>query len=116
MIADLSRYRIVNGTSYDARTPDEVVRVLEQARLNHTRLHISLGDTITGRNWLEENDVYGDIGRSTGPIRFLCSSQIVAALAVVQSSTVASSVSKQLQADRFSINIPTITTAHCRSN
>lgn len=69
MMTDLSRYRTVNGTSYDVRTPDEVVRVLEQARLNRNRLHISLGDTTTGRDWLEEHEVYGYIGRSMGPIK-----------------------------------------------
>jgi len=69
MITEQSRYRIANGTSYDVRTPEEVVRVLEQARLNRIRLHISLGDTTTGRDWLEENDVYGYVGRSMGPIK-----------------------------------------------
>jgi len=69
MNANLSRHRIINGTSYDVRTSDEVVRVLEQSRLNRIRLHISLGDTTTGRDWLEENDVYGYIGRSMGPIK-----------------------------------------------
>jgi len=43
MAAELSKYKVVNGTSYDLRTPHEIVRVFEQARLNHTRLHISLG-------------------------------------------------------------------------
>ncbi len=69
MSTDSQRYKIVNGTSYDIRTPNEIVRVLEQARLNRTRLHISFGDTITGRDWLEENDVIGYVGRSMGPIK-----------------------------------------------
>jgi len=43
MAAELSKYKVVNGTSYDLRTPHEIVRVFEQARLNRTRLHISLG-------------------------------------------------------------------------
>ncbi len=62
-------YKIINGTSYDIRTPDEVVQILEAARLNRTRLHISLGDPETGDDWLEEFDVYGYIGRSMGPIK-----------------------------------------------
>ena len=65
-------YKIINGTSYDARTPDEVIRVLETARQNRTRLHISLGETQgpnAGLDWLEENDVYGYVGRSMGPIK-----------------------------------------------
>ena len=62
-------YKVINGTSYDIRTPDEVVQILEAARLNRTRLHISLGDAETGNDWLEESDAYGYIGRSMGPIK-----------------------------------------------
>lgn len=70
----MKTYRIINGTSYDARTPEEVIRVLESARQNRTRLHISLGETDNergkiGRDWLEENMVHGFIGRSTGNIK-----------------------------------------------
>jgi len=65
----MKTYRIENGTSYDQRTPDEVVRVLENARLNRTRLHISLGDTETGKDWLEEFETHGYVGRSMGPIK-----------------------------------------------
>lgn len=62
-------HKTVNGTFYDQRTPDEVVRVLEAARLNRTRLHISLGDTTTGKDWLEEHDITGYVGRSMGPVK-----------------------------------------------
>jgi hypothetical protein len=65
----MKTYKQVNGTSYDVRTPDEVIRVVEAARQTRTRLHVSLGDTETGRDWLEEFEVYGYIGRSTGPIK-----------------------------------------------
>jgi hypothetical protein len=70
----MKNYKIVNGTSYDERTPDEVIRVLENARLNRTRLHVSLGETDNdrgqlGRDWLEENSVFGFISRSTGSIK-----------------------------------------------
>jgi hypothetical protein len=68
----MKQYKQVNGTSYDARTPDEVVAILENARQNRTRLHVSLGETEgpeAGKDWLEENDVYGFIGRSTGSIK-----------------------------------------------
>ena len=50
----------------------EVIRVLESARTNRTRLHISLGETDgpnNGLDWLEEFESYGYIGRSMGPIR-----------------------------------------------
>ncbi len=68
----MKNYKIINVTSFDARTPDEVIRVLEQARLNRTRLHISLGHTDgekIGLDWLEEFESHGYIGRSMGPIK-----------------------------------------------
>ena len=65
----MKEYKSINGTSYDVRTPDEVVAILESARQTRTRLHVSLGDTEMGHDWLEENDVYGFVGRSTGTIK-----------------------------------------------
>ena len=65
----MKEFQVVNGTSYDVRTPVEVINVLEKARTNRTRLHISLGDAVTGRDWLEEFECFGFIGRSTGPVK-----------------------------------------------
>ena len=68
----MKEYKTINGTSYDVRTPDEVVAILENARQNRTRLHVSLGETEgpeAGNDWLEENMVHGFIGRSTGSIK-----------------------------------------------
>ena len=67
-------YHEVNGTSYDTRTPNEVIRVLEVARQSRTRLHISLGETandrgMLGRDWLEEHGITGTVSRSMGPIK-----------------------------------------------
>lgn len=67
-------YQIINGTSYDERTHDAVIRVLETARQNRTRLHISLGETDydrgkIGLDWLEEFETHGYVGRSMGPIK-----------------------------------------------
>lgn len=59
----------INGTSYHDETPDEVIRVLESARTNRTRLHISLGDTTSGLDWLEEFESNGYVGRSMGPVK-----------------------------------------------
>lgn len=56
-------------TWFDFGTPKEVERILEQARLNGEKLRIFLGDSKTGRCWLEECDVVGYIGRSMGPMR-----------------------------------------------
>ena len=88
----IKEYRIRDGTSWDARTSDEVIDVLEKARRNHTRVHLSsgytehhaanrekaagsllmeepLGAKVLGRDWLEEYDTCGYIGRSTGSIK-----------------------------------------------
>jgi len=71
------QYRERYGTHWDVRTPDEVIAVLEAARQNRTRLHISLGYTehdaaeqkAVGQDWLEEYMSYGYIGRSTGSVK-----------------------------------------------
>lgn len=68
----MKKYLVVNGTSYDERTPADVIRVLENARANRTRLHISFGETAgtnLGLDWLEEFESYGYVGRSMGPIK-----------------------------------------------
>ena len=65
----MKNYQTINGTSYDERTPDQVVAVLESARRDRTRLHISLGDTESGKDWLEEFEAHGYVGRSTGRIK-----------------------------------------------
>lgn len=61
--------KTTNGTTYHEETPDEVIRVLESARQNRTRLHVSLGDTASGRDWLEEFESHGYVGRSMGPVK-----------------------------------------------
>jgi hypothetical protein len=70
----MKNFKVVNGTFFDERTPDEVVAILEHARLNRTRLHVSLGETDNDRgqlglDWLEESFVTGYIGRSTGSVK-----------------------------------------------
>ena len=65
----MKTYKHINGTSYRNETPDEVIRVLESARQNRTRLHISLGETASGRDWLEEFETHGYVGRSMGPVK-----------------------------------------------
>ena len=85
-------YKERHGMHWDARTWNYVIDVLETARRNRTRLHLSLGYTEwhaanwgnalgtlfmeeplgakeLGRDWLEERDTHGCISRSTGSIR-----------------------------------------------
>ncbi len=65
----MPEYNVVNGTSYHVETPAAVIEVLERSRQNRTRIHVSYGDATTGRDWLEEWDITGFVGRSMGPIR-----------------------------------------------
>ena len=62
-------YEVVNGTYYHHDTPAGVIQVLEQARQAGTRIRLHYGDTQTGRDWLDEFDVEGRIGRSMGPVK-----------------------------------------------
>jgi len=64
------RYRVLpDNTHYHAETPPEVVELLQLARKHHYTLALHYGDTATGRDWLEENETRGKIGRSTGPVQ-----------------------------------------------
>lgn len=56
-------------TYFHADTPDKVIHVLEAARHSRQRIHISYGDAESGRDWLEEYEVHGYVGRSTGKLK-----------------------------------------------
>lgn len=62
----MESYKVVNGTSYHINTPDMVIKVLEECRINKTRIVVDYGNTVTGESWGEVNDITGYIGRSTG--------------------------------------------------
>lgn len=67
---DTDKYKLVNGTSYDKRTDDEVIKVLEHCRSHNIRIVLDYGDTKTGRSWNQIYDVTGRVGRSCGRINF----------------------------------------------
>lgn len=56
----------IKETWFDPETPFEVRRILERYRKSEEPIRIFYGDTETGRDWLEENEVFGRIGRSSG--------------------------------------------------
>jgi len=60
------KYQVVDGTAYPVGAEKAVIAILEDVRKRKTRITLSYGDTKTGRDWLEENDVTGTMGRSTG--------------------------------------------------
>ena len=66
-----TQYKVVNGTSYNQNTSQNLIDVLEKCRLNKTRIVIDYGDTDTGISWGEVNDITGYIGRSTGENKVL---------------------------------------------
>ena len=58
-----------SGTCYHVDTPAVLVKSLELAMHNRSRVRVFYGDTKNGRDWMEENDVIGRIGRSTGTFK-----------------------------------------------
>ena len=61
------QYKVVNGTSYDIRTKDKVIEVLETCRLNDTRIVLNYGSIETGESWNDEGfSIIGRVSRSTG--------------------------------------------------
>lgn len=56
-------------THFDPGATPEVARVLERCRHAGTKVRLVLGNTVTGESWLDEYDVVGTIGRSSGPLR-----------------------------------------------
>lgn len=67
----LDAYRELGDKStwFDGRTPKKVQQVLEQYRKSGDRLRVFYGDETTGRDWMEEFDTVGTVGRSTGPMK-----------------------------------------------
>ena len=57
------------GTWFDSATPAKVRRILESYRRSGEVLRVFYGDTKTGRDWMEEFDTIGQVGRSTGPMK-----------------------------------------------
>ena len=58
--------RSARGTYYHDTTPPDVVRALDAAMESRARVRLFLVDSVTGRDWGEEKDVTGRVGRSTG--------------------------------------------------
>lgn len=65
----VEKVRLMGGikqTWFEYGTDPKLKWVLEKARKNETRVRIFCGNPETGRDWLDEYDVMGTIGRSTG--------------------------------------------------
>lgn len=66
----LNEYREIGDkeTWFEADTPSAVRKILERYRKSGEEIRVFYGDE-TGRDWLEEFDMLGTIGRSLGPMR-----------------------------------------------
>jgi len=62
-------YKEINGTWFNIETPDSVCHVLNNYLHTNKRVKIYLGDVKTGKDWHEEHDTMGTIGRSTGDVK-----------------------------------------------
>lgn len=60
--------RVRSGTCYHAETPVAVREILETYMGKDVRLALHYGDVETGRDWLDEWDMEGYVGRTTGPL------------------------------------------------
>lgn len=60
---------VLNGTHYPKTAYANVIAALEDARQRGIRVRVHYGEADTGRDWCEEHDVEGYIGRSMGPCR-----------------------------------------------
>jgi len=63
------KYNVYNGTYYDVNTTDEMIYMLDRLHNNRERVIFRFGDTKTGKDWGESNDIIGTIGRSTGEVK-----------------------------------------------
>jgi len=61
--------QVVNGTTYHDNTPSRVIKELEDARIRKRKILFRLGYKSTGKDWIEENDICGWVGRSTGHLK-----------------------------------------------
>mgnify|MGYP000314214845 CR=1 FL=1 len=69
LVSILDKSPVRMSTWFNRHTCPEVKTALDAARNQGTKVRLWVGDTKTGLAWLEENDVYGRIGRSMGPMR-----------------------------------------------
>lgn len=69
-VIDGKTYQVTEfGTYFGKTTPWKVVEAIENARLNNDSVLFRMGDVETGRDWMDDFDVSGTIGRSTGSIK-----------------------------------------------
>ena len=68
-MAKKRKYVVKNDTYYSEGTSPDMVNILERLRNEKKRVTFRFGDPKTGKDWGEDNDITGRIGRSTGQIK-----------------------------------------------
>ena len=64
------KYKEIGGTFFHEQTPISVCNILNEYMHNREKeLKLYFGDAETGRDWKEEYDTVGSVGRSTGSIK-----------------------------------------------
>ena len=63
------RYKNVYGFYFHHETNDKVIDLLVNAYTGGSRIRLYYGDVKTGKCWMDEYDMSGTIGRSTGRIK-----------------------------------------------
>lgn len=64
-----ARSPLTRQTYFDPGTDPKATRALESCRRDGRKVRLVLGDTGTGRCWLDEHNVVGRIGRSCGTLK-----------------------------------------------
>jgi hypothetical protein len=62
-------YKVYKGVYYNNNTSDDMIRILDNLRENKKRVQFRFGNTKTGEDWGEVNDIMGHIGTSTGEVK-----------------------------------------------
>lgn len=62
-------YKVYKGVNYSSNTSDKMVRMLDNLKEKRKRVHFRFGNTKTGEDWGETNDIEGRIGLSTGEVK-----------------------------------------------
>lgn len=62
-------YKVVNGTYYNAETPDKTIEFLEKVRKSGERIVLDYGNIETMESWGDVYDITGTISRSAGQVK-----------------------------------------------
>jgi hypothetical protein len=54
------------GISYNDKTPQNIINIIDNLYQTKTRVTFDFGDIETGKSWGEVNGIKGTIGKSTG--------------------------------------------------